>query len=179
MLPLQMLKPPAAEPISLAELHSYLKLEDDADAARLASLVRTAREACELFLGIALIERQVRLRTTLSGPRFYLSGGPVRRLDALSHFIGADESVLDPASYPLCKGPVRVYLDLSSVPVGRVIQADYTLGLGPDWNAVPEAIRQGIMRLAAHQYEHRSNPAVAALPNAVTALWQPYRMVRI
>lgn len=179
MLPLQILKPPSVEPISLAELSSYLKLDDDADAARLASLVRTAREACELFLGSALVERQVRLRTALAGPRFYLSGGPVAHIEALSQFIGAAETVLDPALYPLQEQASRTYIDLSGCPIGAVIQADYTIGLGPDWNAVPEAIRQGIMRLAAHQYEYRSSPAVAALPNAVTALWQPYRKVRI
>lgn len=179
MQPLQILDPPGSEPISLGEVQSYLKIDDERDAARLDALVRTSREACELFLGTALIVRQVRLRATVMGARFYLSSGPVQNLDALSVFNGAAETMYDPVDFPLLDHAGRVYLDVSVVPVGRIAQADYTIGLGQDWNAVPEAIRQGILRLVAHQYEARSDPEVAALPHAVTALWQPYRKLRI
>lgn len=179
MQPLQILQPMLVEPVSVTELQTYLKLEDDTDGARLSALIRTAREACELFLAQALITRQIRQRTQLMGERFFFAAAPVQSLDALSAFLGADETVLDPAHYTLMYSAARTYIDLPNTAIGRTVQADYTAGLGPDWNAVPEGVRQGILRLAAHQYEHRSDPGVAALPHAVTALWQPYRLVRI
>lgn len=179
MTSLQILDPPSVEPVSLGEVLAFLKIEDERDAARIDALVRAAREACELFLGFALIMRAVRMRATLMGSRLYLSSGPVQQIDALSLFQGANETMYDPADFPVLEQNDRSYLDVSRLSLGLTLQVDYTIGLGPDWNAVPEAVRQGILRLVAHQYEQRSDPQVAALPHAVTALWQPYRKLRL
>jgi len=176
---LEIIDPPCVEPVSLGEAQSFLKLEDEADLARVAALIRAAREACELYVGRALITRTVRFRQTLMAPHFYLRGGPVQSVMALSAFQAAEETVLNPADYQLYETAGRWHLDLSGIVIGRIIQADYVIGLGADWNAIPDAIRQGILRLIVHQYEHRSDPSVAALPHAVTALWQPYRALRI
>lgn len=179
MTPLQILDPPNVEPVSLGEAQTFLKIEDERDAARIEALVRTSREACELFLGFALVSRTVRLRSTIMGPRFYLSSGPVQQLEGISAFQGVNETLYDPADFPVLEQNGRAYLEVPGLALGLLLQVDYTIGLGPDWNAVPEAIRQGILRLVAHQYEQRSDPHVAALPHAVTALWQPYRKLRL
>ena len=46
---------------------------------------------------------------------------------------------------------------------------------------VPQAIRQGILLLAAHFYENREavsmEPGAAELPLGVAALWRPYRVL--
>lgn len=47
------------------------------------------------------------------------------------------------------------------------------------WSATDPALRQGIIRLAAHQYRERDNGAASALPAAVAALWQPFRALRL
>jgi uncharacterized phiE125 gp8 family phage protein len=51
--------------------------------------------------------------------------------------------------------------------------------MAADWNDIPEAVRFGILRHAAHLYAHRDNPAASAMPSAVQALWQPFRKVRL
>ena len=59
---------------------------------------------------------------------------------------------------------------------GRV-RVHYSAGLAAHWDGVPEALRQGIVRLAAFGYSERS--AQAAVPAAVTALWRPWRRMVI
>ena len=52
-------------------------------------------------------------------------------------------------------------------------------GLAPTaWDQLPEALRHGIVRCAAHHYRERDTPQ-AQLPLAVAALWRPYRAVRL
>jgi hypothetical protein len=41
-------------------------------------------------------------------------------------------------------------------------------------NDVPEAIRQGVLRLVAHMFASRDGDG-GSPPAAVTALWRPYR----
>jgi hypothetical protein len=43
------------------------------------------------------------------------------------------------------------------------------------WSEVPEALRQGMVRLAAHLYAHRDREEGAGPPAAVTALWRLWR----
>jgi uncharacterized phiE125 gp8 family phage protein len=56
----------------------------------------------------------------------------------------------------------------------------FTAGLALDWSTLPESLRHGIMRLAAHQYRQRESAGADALPPAsVTALWRPWRRMRM
>jgi uncharacterized phiE125 gp8 family phage protein len=62
---------------------------------------------------------------------------------------------------------------------GRVA-VRFTAGLAPDWAALPEALRHGVLRLAAHQYRQREGDQQSALPPAaVAALWRPWRRLRL
>jgi uncharacterized phiE125 gp8 family phage protein len=49
------------------------------------------------------------------------------------------------------------------------------------WAALPAALRQGVVRLAAHFHAHRTGETARPQepPAAVTALWRPYRRVRL
>lgn len=47
-----------------------------------------------------------------------------------------------------------------------------------DWSALPEALRHGVIRLAAHLYRD-GDGAAAAPPAAVAALWRPWRRMRL
>ena len=46
------------------------------------------------------------------------------------------------------------------------------------WSDLDEALRHGIVRFAAHQYRERDADG-GHLPASITALWRPYRMVRL
>lgn len=51
--------------------------------------------------------------------------------------------------------------------------------LESDWSALPEALRHGVIRLAAHLYREGEGAAAAAPPAAVAALWRPWRRMRL
>jgi len=53
-----------------------------------------------------------------------------------------------------------------------------TAGMADDQNGVPEPIRQGVLRLVAHLFADRDGEG-AAPPASVTALWRPYRRMRL
>jgi uncharacterized phiE125 gp8 family phage protein len=51
-------------------------------------------------------------------------------------------------------------------------------GIAEDENGVPEPIRQGVLRLVAHLFTARDGDG-GEVPAAVTALWRPYRRMRL
>nr|WP_241769333.1 head-tail connector protein [Sphingomonas melonis] len=53
----------------------------------------------------------------------------------------------------------------------------YSAGLAAAWEALPEAVMQGVVLLAAHLFERRDGEAMP--PAAVAALWRPYRRMRL
>lgn len=171
--------PPAHEPVSLNEVATYLKLDEAYDADLLARLVSSAREACELFTGQAMIHRDVSFEAVHQGTRFFLRGEPVAKLLETSWTLGTDETTLNVADLVRGIHAGRSYVELPHVPIGADVRVAYRLGMSADWNGVPETLRLGLLRLVAHQYENRSQPGIVALPGAVTALWQPYRQVRL
>ena len=59
------------------------------------------------------------------------------------------------------------------------VRVSYQAGMAADPNGLPEALRHGIVRLAAHLYTHRDRPEGSGLPAAVTALWRPWRRLRL
>ncbi len=63
------------------------------------------------------------------------------------------------------------------------IEIDFTAGYGPDATSVPEDLRQAVLALVAHWYEHRGlqlpDSKPVAIPDAVSLLLAPYRAVRI
>jgi uncharacterized phiE125 gp8 family phage protein len=62
---------------------------------------------------------------------------------------------------------------------GKRVRVGFTAGLATEWSEVPEPLRQGVVRLAAHLYTHRAASDGAGPPAAVTALWRPWRRMRL
>lgn len=179
---IERLEGPALEPISLAEMGGYLRLDLTDDDFTVASAIRSARELCEAFTGTILIATQFRQHFPVaSGQLISLSKTPVRSVAGVQ-IIAADggEIPLSPDAYAFEISPFGdATLTVSSTTLGRDYQVDYWAGLTADWNGVPEPLRQGILRLAAHFYAHRDRPDDLGPPAAVAALWRPYRRARL
>ena len=60
----------------------------------------------------------------------------------------------------------------------RRVQVSGMAGIADDENGVPEPIRQGVLRLVAHLFTVRDGTD-GEPPAAVTALWRPYRRMRL
>jgi uncharacterized phiE125 gp8 family phage protein len=172
---------PPVLPVPLAELKAYLRIATSDEDALLAGLVRSAAETCEAFLGRLLIERRV--EEVLAAPRAWtrLGAAPVRAIETVTALAADGTPALLPAgAYAIdidaaAEGWVRLLAPIAEKRV-RVI---YVAGLAADSNGIGEAIRQGLIRLAAHLYLSRDGAAADAPPAAVTALWRPWRRLRL
>ncbi|MEA3541395.1 MAG: hypothetical protein U9R77_04665 [Pseudomonadota bacterium] len=164
----------------LAELKAYLRMEQDGEDAVLAGLLRGAAALCEQFVGQWLIARDA--RDTVAG------GGGWQRLAARPVLAVTQVSAVDAdgASAPL---PIDAYaIDIDAAGDGwvrstragddRVLTVAYRAGMAAEMNGLPEALRQGIIRLAADHYLARGSED-AAPPAVVSALWRPYRRMRL
>ena len=74
-------------------------------------------------------------------------------------------------------GEARVLLR-RAVPERRVL-VRYAAGLAADWASLDPAIRQGVIRLAAHYFLERGSDQAATPPASVAALWRPHRRLRL
>jgi uncharacterized phiE125 gp8 family phage protein len=156
-------------PSALAELKAWLGITTGSDDAALTTLLATALEVCGDFTGLVPLLSDWR-ETVEAAPRVALATRPVRAVSA----------VLDAAQYEVVlTADGGCLLRFDDPPIGR-LAVDLSAGLADDWDALPEAIRHGVIRLAAHQYRQRESDGAAPLPPAsVAALWRPWRVMRL
>ena len=171
----------AAAPVSLAEAKAYLRIEDNAEDALLSGLVRAASELCERFTGQVLLQREIAVTAAADGHWQRLAVTPVIRLVA-AEIVGTDGAAAPPTG-----GAAELQIDMCGdgwvrVPrqdAGRRARLTVEAGLAPDWDLLPEALRQGIVRLTAHMFAHRDAAGEAEPPAAIAALWRPWRRMRL
>ena len=158
--------PPPIEPISLDEAKSFLRVDNDDENAFIETLIRSAREQLEDRLNIAMIERSMRLEQS-DGGDIVLPRWPVSTIDTVS-VNGQATSVF---TVNLRSRPVVV-----TVSLGAPATIEFTAGYGPDQSDIPAPLRQAILLLVAHGYEHRDTLS-EAMPLMVDALTMPYRVL--
>ncbi|NWK98052.1 hypothetical protein DM806_20780 [Sphingobium lactosutens] len=165
---------------SLAELKAYLRIETGGEDAVLVGLLRGAATLCEQFVGQWLIAREARETVAGTGGWQRLSARPVLGIE------GVAAVDADGASEDL---PVEAYaIDIDAAGDGwvrstragdrRVLAVRYRAGMAGEMNGLPEALRQGIVRLAADHYLARGTES-ATPPAVVSALWRPFRRMRL
>jgi len=169
----------APSAVSLAEAQAFARVETGEEEALLAGLLRTASALCESFTGQLLISRSFEI--VLSRAAGWQRLGPVPVTS-----IGQVEIIAqDGSATPLPAGDFEVEIDRRGDgwvrvlrPSSERIRVSGTAGLAPDANGVPEPLRQGILRLAAHLFASRDGDD-GEPPAAVTALWRPYRRMQL
>jgi uncharacterized phiE125 gp8 family phage protein len=168
---------------ALADLKLWLGITRTSEDVLLTDLLRAALDLCEAFTGqvplLQAVEEVLPARAGVHG----LATRPARTITAVE-VIGADgtRTPLAPtdstAEITACgTASLRVHVPVE----GRGLAVRVTAGIAADWASLPAALRQGIIRLAAHEYRERGgDPQVrAAPPTSVTALWQPWRLMRL
>lgn len=182
---------PASEPISVAEAKAHLRVDGEAEDSLIASLILTSRLHIETALGLALMSQGWRLLLDQwsDGREVELPLRPLQAVeevrvlsaDANATVVSASQYLVDVASAPprLVR---RAAFPTPGLPA-RGIEIDLTVGFGDDAEDVPAPIRQALLLLVAHWYEHRDpieiGAADAGIPAAVSDLLRPYRMVRL
>ncbi|MEO1205929.1 MAG: head-tail connector protein [Pseudomonadota bacterium] len=183
---------PVVEPVSLSEVKSYLKVDGAEEDLLIASLILTSRLHIESALGLGLITQSYKLMLD-NWPRSGAIRIPIRPVQAVEEIRVRDAdgvaTVLDAAIYDVdvASAPARIaFVDGVPPKPGRSvngIEVDIVAGYGAAATDVPAPIRQGLMMLVAHWYEHRDPVEIGsprtAIPMAVSNLIKPYRLVRL
>ncbi|HEV7344795.1 MAG TPA: phage head-tail connector protein [Devosia sp.] len=180
---------PAEEPVSIAEAKAFLKVDDVAEDALIATLIGAARLHIEGVTGRALLaqtwrlvldcwptDRQVRLPVTpflaVTEINAYDVAG-VAHAVPLAQFLSEPDRLLLPST-------------ISGIPLLRErqgIEVDYVAGFGVDPEDVPADIRQALLHLVAYWFEHRDAVILAGsgavVPSGFDRLVAGYKRVRL
>jgi uncharacterized phiE125 gp8 family phage protein len=179
--------PPASEPVSLAEAKLFLRIDHTAEDGLIATLIGAAREAVEAGCGRALITRRVResldiwRRDAVGGALLGL--GPVGGVVAV-RLIASNgaQSIIDSDRYRLEGGRDRPRLVFESglpatLRAAGGIEVEYDAGFAEDSAGLPVALRLAILQVVGTLYEARQGDG--PLPEAARALLRAFAPARL
>lgn len=172
---------PPAPPVTLAEVKAFLRVGHDGEDALLGALIGSASEMCESFTRRALLPRDILETLPASSAWTRLGVSPVRTIEGVEAMNAEGEGEALPAE------AFAIDIDAAGDGWVRVLRAAgakrvriaYSAGTASEPDGLPEAIRHGVVRLAAHLFTHRDKEDGAGPPAAVSALWRPWRRIRI
>lgn len=166
---------------ALAELKTYLRIENSVEDALLSGLLHAATETVEAMLGVLLVERDVEEHAVVKGGVVALGAEPVRSLlDVRVFNEDGSATELDEDAYALSisrhgEGSLR----LNRIREGASIALRYRAGMASDWTWVPEVLRLSVVRAAAHFHASRDAGDDGGLPPAVKRMLAPWRARRL
>jgi len=166
---------------AVEEAKAYLRIVGPDEDALVERLMRSAAELCEQFTGQVLIARGFTQLLPASSAWARLGAAPVRTISGVEALPG------EGAAMPLIASAYGIDIDangdgwvrVTDAGAARRVRVVFEAGLASQWSGVPEALRQGTVRLAAHLYTHRDGAEDKGPPAAVTALWRPWRRMRL
>ncbi|MEA3061855.1 MAG: hypothetical protein QOJ94_1636 [Sphingomonadales bacterium] len=170
----------ALPPEAAGEAKAWLRAVHGEDDGAIAALVQAAAELCERFTARVLLARGVRQTLRARPGWIRLGRNPVRS-------IGAAETIEpDGAGSLLAADAYAIDIDANGDGWIRIeagvtgkIRVTYQAGLAAAWSDLPQALRHGVTRMAAHFYALRTGMPGDAPPASVTALWRPYRQLSL
>jgi uncharacterized phiE125 gp8 family phage protein len=166
---------PSVEPVNLAEVKKFLRIEHSDEDTLLNSFIAAARRAAEEYMSRSLMLQQWKLSYDGYPPQTVcLPYGPVNSVVSVN-IVQVDDSsaVLAPESYYLT--PARDMVVFEVIPCGHRVEITYEAGAALQ-SDIPPSIQQGLISHVAALYEYRER---AVMPESTKALYAPYREVRI
>lgn len=176
-MPWSVLTPPASEPVTLDEAKAHLRIDGTAEDAYVGSLISAARSHIETACWRAIMPQTWR-GTFPSFSAVRLSGGNVREIIEITYYDAANtlqtlEDFYAVLSEPSTIQPKDPWPD--TYPRIDAVTVDLAVG----YTQVPEAIKQAVLLLVGHWFNHRETVVIgtitANVPHAVDALIFPYR----
>lgn len=185
---LRVLEPPQQEPLTLAEVKTFLRVDHDVDDPDILAMIRAAREQAELFQGREVARKRLEMildswprRGPIMTPaplvqvediRYRITDGSWITLPSAEYLVAEDA---EPGEiHPRSGWPADALWPAGAVSVRMVC------GWLPD--EVPEHIRQGMKLLITSWYENRTGyrfgTILSEIPLGITALLSAGRLVR-
>jgi uncharacterized phiE125 gp8 family phage protein len=184
---------PATEPVTLAEAKAWLRLDGGDEDGLVTTLIAAARIHIESTTGRAMLTQS--WRVVLDGwPLDRTVTLPVAPLQTLTEIRAYDADgafttiALAQFQAESAVAPARLLLPpaITGMPALRErlgIEVDYVAGYGDDASAVPEDLRQALLVLVAHWFEHRDAVITAGagtlIPLGFDGMVAPYKRVRL
>lgn len=166
---------------ALADLKQWLGVSQPGEDSLLEGLLHASLDLCESFTRRVPIEAGFEEIVPALGAWQCLETRPVRAIAAVAAISQ------DGTRAPLASGQYEIELDAAGV--GRVrllapvevrsIAVSFVAGIAPDWPSMPDGLRHGMVRAAAHLYRDRDRAQPDAPPSSIAALWRPWRLARI
>ncbi|HUJ04057.1 MAG TPA: head-tail connector protein [Rhizomicrobium sp.] len=202
-MPLELVTPPAAEPVTLSDAKLHLKVDTGDDDALITSLIAAARARAEWHTGRAFITQSWRL--WLDGwPGARGDGGlppalsatppvpisiplpPLASVDSITTYAMDDSAtVMDTSMYQAdtASAPGRIALKVGVAPPVNLrslnaIAIAFTAGYGASASDVPDAILRAILMIVADLYANRGDAGVETSAAALATL-APYRILNL
>jgi uncharacterized phiE125 gp8 family phage protein len=186
---LQIVTPPAVEPVSLADAKAHVRQDIDDDDAYITTLITAARMHVENWLGVRLITQTWNLfldEFPLGAQDIQIPYGPVQSIASVSYVdTEGNTEVFPSSSYTLDNATIkaRLFPVYSLIwPITRFVRngvtIQYVTGYGL-YGSVPANICHAIKLLISHWYEHREimvESRMADLPQSVQALLSSERV---
>ena len=180
---------PAEEPVSLAEAKAFLKVDEGAEDALISTLIGAARLHIEGVTGKALLTQSWRIVLD-EWPDNGVVRLPVSPLMSVTSIAAVDESggsheiaLAQFMSEPDRLIVPRVVIVMPVLRARQGLEIDYLAGYGPDPADVPADLRQALLGLVAHWYEHRDAVIVAGsgavVPSGFDRAVATYKRVRL
>ncbi|WP_240616927.1 hypothetical protein [Sphingorhabdus sp. YGSMI21] len=165
----------------IAEVRDFVRIDHQADDAAIDAFLRSAASLCEDFTGQMLIVRSVTDMLPARREWKKLKRLPVQSIvsveavgaDGIAAAFAVEDYALDIDSDGI--GWIRLHRSDG----GSRVRVTYNAGLATDWDELPASLRQGIVRMAGYLYANRDGVDAGGPPSAVTALWRPFRRMRI
>lgn len=164
---------------AVAAVKQALELSLDDHDPLLAALAETALGLAEQFCGAMLIARDVTVILPAACGWQRLPVAPVRAITAVAGIAeDGTSAALPPLAYEIeIDARDQGWVRLHEAGGGAKVAVSVHAGLAADWDAVPAPIRQGAVMLAAYLFAERD--ATRPPPQAITALWRPFRGLTI
>jgi len=162
-----------------SDLKQWLGISQSDEDGLLSSLLIASTELCEAFIGQHPLQVDV-VETVPTQPGSHkLRSQPVRSVNGVSAIAqdGSKTAVSADLVAIAIDSRGRAIVEVQDPLVARKLEIEMTVGIARDWASLPHALRHGIIRLAAHNYRERDGELPA--PASVTALWQPWRQLRL
>ncbi len=203
-MPIELITPPASEPITLAEAKDHLRLESDLDDAYVEVLISAARSHVEQACWRAMVTQTFDLvldgfrGEDLAGapmpcrPYLELPRGNLGEIVSVIYIDAAGaEQTLSTSAYEVdtVSRPGRIRLAIgqewpsTQSPKWDAVRIQYTVGwdfVAEVWQG-PTPLRQAMLLLISQMYEHRTPEvfgSTSQIQFAVDSLLRPYRLAR-
>ncbi len=184
---LELITPPATEPVTLDQAKAHLKVDTADDDALIASLIAAARASAEWHTGRAFVTQSWTLWLDC-WPRDCAVDIPLPPLQSVTSVtVYAPDGTtitLDAALYQIdaASAPARLALKPgASLPANlrtmNAVAIAFTAGYG-DTGDVPAPVCEAILEIVANLYAHRGDTP-AEQPLEALALLAPYRILKV